>query len=106
MALVPPPAAAELAIAPSDPPAVSTCSTPRARYDEAAVDGKADSDVEDRFDGAVRAVDGPSSNGDGEGRYSRRRPNDDGIYYPEGGFKAWMVVVGSCFGTAVTLGMM
>ncbi|EGD96775.1 MFS monocarboxylate transporter [Trichophyton tonsurans CBS 112818] len=106
MALVPPPAAAELAIAPSDPPAVSTCSMPRARYDEAAVDGKADSDVEDRFDGAVRAVDGPSSNGDGEGRYSRRRPNDDGIYYPEGGFKAWMVVVGSCFGTAVTLGMM
>lgn len=99
MALVPPPAAAELAIAPTDPPAVSTCSTPRARYDETAVDGKSDSDVEDRFDGAGRG-------GDAEGRYSGRRPNDDGIYYPEGGFKAWMVVVGSCFGTAVTLGMM
>ncbi|EFR01757.1 riboflavin transporter MCH5 [Nannizzia gypsea CBS 118893] len=110
MALVPP-AAAELAITPTDPPAVSTLrhssSSPRDRYDAAAIDEKSDSDLEDRVDGAAGPGDGPgSSNSDAEGQYARRRPNDDGIYYPEGGFKAWMVVVGSCFGTAVTLGMM
>ncbi|EEQ34440.1 riboflavin transporter MCH5 [Microsporum canis CBS 113480] len=103
MALVPPPAA-ELTIPPTDPQVVSTCSSPRPRYDEAAVPEKSASDVDERLDAPAGVRDGPY-NGGAEGQYSRR-PNDDGIYYPEGGFKAWMVVVGSCFGTAVTLGMM
>ncbi|KAK0118480.1 hypothetical protein ONS95_012765 [Cadophora gregata] len=34
-------------------------------------------------------------------------PNDNiKSSYPEGGLRAWLVVVGSCFGCAVTLGMM
>ncbi|KKZ63734.1 hypothetical protein EMCG_01968 [[Emmonsia] crescens] len=35
-----------------------------------------------------------------------RGSNNDEISYPEGGLRAWLVVVGSCFGTAVSLGMM
>jgi len=32
--------------------------------------------------------------------------DNDEVAYPEGGLGAWLVVVGSCFGCTVTLGMM
>ncbi|OAX77282.1 hypothetical protein ACJ72_08421 [Emergomyces africanus] len=45
-------------------------------------------------------------NHDREEAHSVRASNNDEISYPEGGLRAWLVVVGSCFGTAVSLGMM
>ncbi|KAF3481704.1 carotenoid cleavage dioxygenase 1 [Arthroderma uncinatum] len=104
MALVPP-LAAEFTVTPTNPQdhIVSACPSTRSRYDDVLVHEKSDTEGEERPGGPAEVRNG-SHHGDSEAQ-SAGLPND-GVYYPEGGFEAWMVVVGSCFGTAVTLGMM
>lgn len=102
---------------PSDPPerAVSTCSPPQARYDDAPAKEYSNAPAEETFNvpakekfivpAEVQSNINEGHNGDEESQ-SLGPSNNDEISYPEGGLSAWLVVLGSCFGTAVTLGLM
>lgn len=120
MAFVLPPA--EFVTPPSNPPdrVISTRALSEAEKDDAPLQEKPDATAE-KYSNAppegtsnAPAKDSPGklqshindANHDHVEARSVRGSNNDEISYPEGGLRAWLVVVGSCFGTAVSLGMM
>ncbi|PGH16173.1 hypothetical protein AJ79_01940 [Helicocarpus griseus UAMH5409] len=87
---------------------------PQAQYDDAPVQEKYDAAAEEHLnaptEGKFNAPAEMQSNtneehhGDG-GTQPVSLSNNDEVSYPEGGLSAWLVVLGSCFGSAVTLGI-
>lgn len=96
---LPPPT--DITVPPSHPSehVDSTFLSPQAQCDKAL--------VEEKFAAFVKEQPNNNQEHHSEKEAQPVNPeNHDQISYPEGGLSAWLVVIGSCFGTAVTLGMM
>ncbi|KAL2380902.1 hypothetical protein RJZ90_004309 [Blastomyces dermatitidis] len=93
--------------------AISTCASSEAAGYDASVHKRPEETVEEPskipLGGSINDssnVNEGNKNPDHAESQSVRGSESDEMSYPEGGLRAWLVVVGSCFGTAVSLGMM
>ncbi|EQL32805.1 hypothetical protein BDFG_05058 [Blastomyces dermatitidis ATCC 26199] len=93
--------------------AISTCASSEAAGYDTSVHKRPEETVEEPskipLGGSINDssnVNEGNKNPDHAESQSVRGSESDEMSYPEGGLRAWLVVVGSCFGTAVSLGRM